>query len=782
MEVIKRNGKLEQVSFDKITNRIKPLCKNLDSSIDPILIAQKTVATMYNKITTTEIDEQSAKICANMCSVHPDYSYLGANILISNLHKTTFSDYGKVADILYHNYKSNIHVPLLSEQVYTFIKNNVSKINEIIDYNLDFNYDYFGFKTLERAYLQNIDKKVVERPQHMLMRIAIGLYNPDINFVERAYLDMAHSYYTHATPTLFNCGTNVPQCSSCFVLDTEDNLSGIYKTITDCAKISKEAGGIGISISKVRAKNSLIRGTNGSSNGLLPMCKVFNETARYVDQGGGKRNGSFAMYLEPWHADIYDFLDMKKGTGSETERARDLFTALYICDIFMERVKNDLQWSLMCPDQCPNLVNVYGQDFKKLYEQYEDNGLYVKQVSARSLFDKIMESQNETGGPYMVYKDHINNKTNHQNIGIIQGSNLCAEIAIHYSSSDYAVCTLGSLALPKFIDIVDGYPIFNYNKLFEMTMNLTRNLDRIIDINVYPVPEAKVGTLNHRPIGIGVQGLADVFIQMGYPFSSIEAFNMNKKIFEAIYYGALTMSNILAKEVGPYKLFDGCPFSKGILQFDMWSNFSKNTLYSDDEWTKLKNDIIQFGTRNSLLTALMPTASSAQILGNNECFEPITSNIYTRKTLAGTFMIVNKYLVKDLIKLNLWSDEMKQKILYYKGSIQKIMEIPKRIRELYMIASEIKQKVIMDMAISRGPYIDQTQSMNLFIDNVDFNKLRSAHFYAWSNGLKTGMYYLRTKPAVDPVQFTVSPELVKELETVKVCSRADYANCEACSA
>ena len=781
MEVIKRDGHKQKVSFDKITNRISKLCNSLDKKyINPAVIAQKTIASIYNGISTTELDLQSSKICANMCTEHPDYGQLAANILISNLHKLTDDDYGLVIDKLYNNYITETfpdqnklemvtqkkHVPLISKEVYEFSKENIETINKMLDYTKDYNYNFFGFQTLERAYLIRINDKIIERPQHMLMRVAIGHYysykndiNENLRYIEEMYNKMSEGYYTPATPTLYNCGTCRPQCSSCFVLGTADDIDGIFKTMSDCAKISKWAGGIGVSISDIRAEGSLIKGTNGRSNGIVPMIKVYNEIARYIDQGGNKRKGAFALYLEPWHANIFEFLDLKKNIGAETERARDIFLALWVPDLFMKRVQEGGMWSLMCPDQCKGLTTKYGDDFEKVYKFYEEQGMYIRQVKARDLFDSIMVAQNETGVPYFLYKDAINRKSNHKNIGVIKGSNLCSEIAIYFDTEEYAVCTLASIALPKFVEIQNNTIKYNYDKLAQVAGQVCRNLNRVIDINYYPTPETKKSTMKHRPIGIGVQGLADTFAMMKIPFDSDLAKKLNKKIFEAIYWGAVNESAELAKEYGPYELFEGSPFSNGELQFDMWNIKPSNKW----DWNKLKNKIKQYGMRNSLLTALMPTSSTSQILGNNEAFEPFTSNIYLRKTLAGNFMCVNKFLINDLIELGLWNDKMKQTILYYKGSIQEIDEIPQYIKSLYKIASELEQRVIVDMAIDRGPYIDQTQSMNLFFDTINKQKLRNSHFYSWKNGLKTGMYYLRSRPVVDAKQFSLDGDLIKEL-------------------
>lgn len=790
MEVIKRDGRCETVCFDKITNRISKLCKSFDKKyIDPARVAQKTIARLENGITTVELDLQSAKICANMCTIHPDYGQLAAHILISNLHKSTESDYEKVVEKLYHNYlievepdpsklemiEKEVHIPLISEQVYKFVKENIEQINSMINYDRDYDYDFFGYQTLERAYLIRINDVIIERPQHMLMRVAIGHYctsDNSLNMINRMYDDMSNGLYTPATPTLYNCGTPRPQCSSCFVLGTVDDIDGIFKTMSDCARISKWAGGIGVSISEIRAEGSLIRGTNGKSNGIIPMIKVYNEIARYIDQGGNKRKGAFALYLEPWHANVYEFLDLKKNIGAETERARDIFLALWIPDLFMKRVEENGVWSLMCPNKCKGLTTRYGEEFEKVYKWYEDNGMYVKQIKARELFNAILAAQNETGVPYFLFKDAINKKTNHKNIGVIRGSNLCSEIAIYFDENEYSVCTLSSIALPKFVEFNENRVSYNYEKLAEIAGQVTMNLNRVIDINYYPTEETKKSTMKHRPIGIGVQGLADTFAMMRIPFDSKQAKKLNKKIFEAIYYGAMKMSCELAKKEGPYKLFKGSPFSKGEFQFDMW-NVTPSKKW---DWASLKQDVIKYGTRNSLLTALMPTSSTSQILGNVEAFEPFTSNIYLRKTLAGSFMVVNKFLIKDLIDLSLWNDEMKQTILYYRGSIQEIDEIPQYIKNLYKIATQIQQKVIVDMAIDRGPFIDQTQSMNLFTDKINTAKLRSSHFYAWKSGLKTGMYYLRSRPVVDSKQFSLDSTLVKKLKLREATKKNHLSN------
>lgn len=777
--VKKRNGKLQKISFDKITERISKLSKGL--KVEPTIVAQKTIASIYNEISTNELDKISAKICGNMITTHPDYNKLGGRILVSDLHKSVHKDYKKVIHILYNNYKKetitnsdtlqieqvDVHNPLVSREMYDFVNGHGDYLNSIINYDEDNNIDFFAYQTLERAYLIKINGKIIECPQHMLLRVAIAHYKDSDNNLEKIkemYENMSNKLYTPATPTLFNSGTNRQQLSSCFVLGTTDDIDGIFKTISDSAKISKYAGGIGIAISDIRAKGSLIRGTNGSSNGIIPMVKVYNELARYIDQGGNKRKGAISLYLEPWHADIYDFINLKKNTGSETERARDIFLGLWVPDLFMKRVESNQKWSLMCPDTCKGLTTSYGDEFERKYLFYEKNNMFIKQVNARELFNSILSSQFETGVPYMLYKDHINRKSNHKNIGVIKGSNLCAEICIYFNENRYAVCTLSSISLPKFVE--EGK--INYNKLAEISGKICENLNRVIDINYYPTQESRLSSMEHRPIGIGVQGLADLFSIKKIAFDSPEAKEINKKIFEAIYYGAIKKSIELAKIDGPYKLFEGSPFSEGKLQFDLWGVKPSN----DWDWDEIKKDLIKYGIRNSLLTALMPTASTSQILGNNEAFEPFTSNLYTRQTLAGNFVVINKYLIDDLDKLKLWNDEMKQTIIHYKGSIQNIKSIPQNIKDLYKTASEIKQKVIVDMAIDRGPYIDQTQSMNLFFDNINTQQLTSSHFYAWKNGLKTGMYYLRSKPVVDAKQFSVNNELVNKLENDEctVCS------------
>jgi len=757
MFVIKRDGSRESVKFDKITARIQKLSYGLDSRyVDPILVAKKVIDGIYDGVTTVELDNLAAEIAASLTSKHPDYALLASRIAVSNLHKNTIKSFSKTMERLY-NYidpKTGLRASLIAEDVYEIIKENAQLLDSTIIYDRDFGYDYFGFKTLERSYLLKINGKVAERPQHMLMRVAVGIHKNDIDAVIETYNLMSEKWFIHATPTLFNAGTPKPQMSSCFLLQIkEDSIEGIYDTLKQCARISQSAGGIGLSIHNVRATGSYIKGTNGTSNGIIPMLKVFNETARYVDQGGGKRKGSIAVYLEPWHADIFEFLDIRKNHGKEELRARDLFTALWIPDLFMKRVENEEMWSLMCPNECPGLSDVYGEEFEALYTKYEAEKKYRRQVPARELWQAIIDAQIETGNPYMLYKDACNRKSNQKNLGTIKSSNLCTEIIEYTSPDEVAVCNLASIALPRFVD--EKNRTFDHQKLYEVTKVVTRNLNKIIDLNYYPVPEARRSNLRHRPIGIGVQGLADAFILLRYPFESEEARKLNRDIFETLYFAALTASMELAKEHGPYETYPGSPISQGIFQFDMWGVKPSDRW----PWDELREQIRKYGVRNSLLIAPMPTASTSQILGNNECFEPYTSNIYTRRVLSGEFIVVNKHLLKDLVKLNLWNEEIKNKILLNNGSIQNIDEIPQNIKDLYKTVWEIKQRTIIDMAADRGAFIDQSQSLNLFVQDVNFAKMTSAHFYAWKKGLKTGMYYLRTKAAANPIKFTVDPEL-----------------------
>ena len=750
MYVVKRDGRREAVKFDKITARVKKLCYGLDPLVDATAMTMKVIEGIYDGVTTTELDNLAAEVAATMTVRHPDYAQLASRIAVSNLHKNTRKSFSETMRDLYMyvDPKTGERASLIAEDVWAIITENAETLDSAIIYDRDFTYDYFGFKTLERSYLLKLDGKVVERPQHLLMRVAVGIHKADIASAIATYNDLSEGWYTHATPTLFNAGTPKPQMSSCFLLQLkEDSITGIYDTLKQCAQISQSAGGIGLSVHNLRAKGSYIKGTNGTSNGIVPMLRVFNDTARYVDQGGGKRKGSFAVYLEPWHDDIEDFLELKKNHGKEEMRARDLFYALWIPDLFMKRVEANGDWTLMCPNECPGLSDTWGEKFEALYEGYEAAGKGRRTIKAQELWFRILESQIETGTPYMLFKDAANGKSNQQNLGTIKSSNLCTEIIEYTSADEVAVCNLGSIALPKFVE--KGR--FDHEKLFEVTLRLARNLNRVIDHNYYPIPEARRSNMRHRPIGIGVQGLADAFILMRYPFDSVEAKVLNREIFETIYHAALTASKDLAREEGPYETYPGSPVSKGILQFDMWGVQPSDRW----EWDILRDEIKQHGVRNSLLLAPMPTASTAQILGNNECFEPYTSNLYTRRTLSGEFIVVNKYLLRDLVKLGLWSEELKNRIIAANGSVQNIPEIPQNLKDLYKTAWEISQKTILDMAADRGAYICQSQSLNIFMENVNFGKLTSMHFYAWKTGLKTGMYYLRTKAATDAIKFTL---------------------------
>jgi ribonucleoside-diphosphate reductase alpha chain len=782
MYVIKRDGRKESVKFDKITFRVQKLSYGLDPKhVDTIEVAKKVIQGIYDGVTTTELDTLAAETAASLTTKHPDYAILAARIAISNLHKNTDKSFSKTIEKLYHYIDPRSEQPagLIADDVYEIIMANAELLDSTIIHDRDFGYDYFGFKTLERSYLLKMNGKVVERPQHMLMRVSIGIHKNDLESAIETYNLMSERWFTHASPTLFNAGTPKPQMSSCFLLTMkEDSIDGIYETLKQCAKISQSAGGIGLSVHNIRAKDSYIKGTNGVSNGLVPMLRVFNDTARYVDQGGGKRKGAFAIYIEPWHADIFDVLDLKKNHGKEEQRARDLFYALWISDLFMHRVETDGEWSLFCPNEAPGLCDVYGKAFNELYEQYEKEGKQRKTIKARELWSKIIDAQIETGNPYLLYKDAANEKSNQKNLGTIRSSNLCTEILEYSSPDEIAVCNLASIALPKFVDPVRKS--FDFDKLIEVTRAITRNLNKIIDGNYYPVPETERSNKRHRPIGIGIQGLADAFIMMRFPFESEEARALNKAIFEAIYFAALTESNELAKKYGAYETFQGSPASQGILQFDMW-----NVTPSDRwDWEGLKYSIQQHGLRNSLLIAPMPTASTSQILGNNECFEPYTSNIYTRRVLSGEFAIVNKHLMKDLVDLGIWSERLKDKIILHKGSVQNIPEIPNHIKELYKTAWEIKQKTLIDMAMDRGAFICQSQSLNLFMENPNYAKLTSMHFYAWKAGLKTGMYYLRTKAATDAIQFTIDKTQLQDDITKQeeiACSLDNPDACESCS-
>jgi ribonucleoside-diphosphate reductase alpha chain len=761
MYVIKRNGKKETVKFDKITARIQKLSYGLSPLVDVIEVTKKVIEGIYDGVTTTELDNLAAETAASLTTKHPDYALLASRIAVSNLHKNTVKSFSATMRKL-HQYTDSAtgrKMPLLADDVMEIIEANAELLDSSIIYDRDFGFDYFGFKTLEKSYLLRIDGKVTERPQHMYMRVAIGIHKEDIESVLETYHLMSERWFTHATPTLFNAGTPKPQMSSCFLLTMkDDSIDGIYDTLKQTAKISQSAGGIGLSIHNVRATGSYIGGTNGTSNGIIPMLRVFNDTARYVDQGGGKRKGAFAIYLEPWHADIIEFLDLRKNHGKEELRARDLFYALWISDLFMKRVEANGNWSLFCPNEAPGLAECFGEEFEKLYERYEAEGRARKTIKAQDLWFAILEAQIETGTPYMLYKDAANGKSNQQNLGTIRSSNLCTEILEYTSPDEVAVCNLASLALPRFVN--EGK--FDFDKLYEVTYQVTRNLNRIIDNNYYPVEEAKRSNLRHRPIGLGVQGLADVFILLRLPFESDLAKMLNTNIFETIYFAAMTASKDMAKEQGPYETFAGSPLSKGQFQFDLWKVQPSNRY----DWNALREEVMQHGVRNSLLVAPMPTASTSQILGNNECFEPYTSNIYVRRVLSGEFIIVNKHLLKDLVQLGLWNDAMKNKIIAANGSIQHINEIPADIKELYKTVWEIKQRTLIDMAADRGAYICQSQSLNLFVDNPTVAKLTSMHFYSWKKGLKTGMYYLRTQAAAQAVQFTVEKQGSRQMEPV----------------
>ena len=766
MLVLKRDGHRESVKFDKITARIEKLCYGLDPKfVNPVELAMKVINGLYDGVSTQELDNLAAEIAATMTTRHPDFAKLAARIAVSNLHKVTSKSFSNTMKRLYTyvDPKTGENAPLISKDTWRVIKEHAAELDEAILYDRDFGYDYFGFKTLERSYLMKVDGKVIERPQHLLMRVAVGIHGEDIPAAIETYNLLSEKWFTHATPTLFNAGTPKPQLSSCFLLTMkDDSIDGIYDTLKQCAKISQSAGGIGLSIHNVRAKGSYIKGTGGTSNGIVPMLRNFDMTARYVDQGGGKRKGSFAIYLEPWHADIFDFLDLKKNHGKEEMRARDLFFAVWIPDLFMQRVENNEMWSLFCPNEAPGLAEVWGEEFERLYDKYEKEGKFRKQIKAQDLWFEILESQIETGTPYILYKDAANRKSNQKNLGTIKSSNLCTEIIEYTSPDEVAVCNLASIALPKFVR-EDG--TFDHEKLYEITKVATRNLNKVIDVNYYPVVEARNSNMRHRPIGLGVQGLADAFILMRMPFDSEESRRLNEDIFETIYFGAMEASMELSKLHGPYETFKGSPVSKGIFQFDMWGVTPKSGRW---DWEQLKRDVKQFGVRNSLLLAPMPTASTSQILGNNECFEPYTSNIYTRRTLSGEFIIANKHLMKDLMNLGLWSETMRQKLIAANGSVQSIPEIPQNIKDIYKTVWEISQKSIIDMSADRGAYICQSQSLNIHITNPNFGKLTSMHFYAWKKGLKTGMYYLRSTAAADAIKFTLDKSAIQESAAVDV--------------
>lgn len=756
--VIKRNGKKESIKFDKVTARLEKLSYSLSPLVNVIDVAKKVIEGIYDGVPTTELDNLAAETAASLATKHPDYALLASRIAVSNLHKNTVKSFSDTMRNLY-NYiddASGKRMPLIADDVMEIIEEHAELLDSTIIYDRDFGFDYFGFKTLEKAYLLRINGKIVERPQHMYMRVAIGIHKTDIDSAIKTYNLMSERWFTHATPTLFNAATPKPQMSSCFLLTMkEDSIDGIYDTLKQTAKISQSAGGIGLAIHNIRATGSYIGGTNGTSNGIIPMLRVFNDTARYVDQGGGKRKGAFAIYLEPWHADVFEFLDLRKNHGKEEMRARDLFYALWISDLFMKRVEANGDWSLFCPNEAPGLADCWGDEFEALYEKYEQEGRARKTIKAQELWFAILDAQIETGTPYLLYKDAANRKSNQQNLGTIRSSNLCTEIIEYTSPDEVAVCNLASLALPRFV--IDGK--FDHDKLFEVTYEVTRNLNKIIDNNYYPVIEAENSNRRHRPIGLGVQGLADVFILLRLPFESELAKLLNRDIFETIYFASMRSSMELAKEQGAYETFQGSPLSKGIFQFDMWNVQPTNRW----DWENLRREVIEHGVRNSLLVAPMPTASTSQILGNNECFEPYTSNIYSRRVLSGEFIIVNKHLLKDLVQLGLWNNDMKNRIITANGSIQHIDIIPSHIKELYKTVWEIRQRNLIDMAADRGAYICQSQSLNLFVDTPTTSKLTSMHFYAWKKGLKTGMYYLRTQAATQAVQFTIEKQGSEEM-------------------
>lgn len=783
MFVVKRDGRRQPVMFDKITDRIRILCYELNELVDPVKVAMRVIEGLYDGVTTSELDNLAAETAASMTVSHPDYALLAARIAVSNLHKNTKKSFTETIEDLYHyvNPRTNLKSPLIADDVYEVIQKHADRLDATIIYQRDFNYDFFGFKTLERSYLLRINGQIVERPQHMLMRVAVGIHLDDIDSVIETYELMSKKYFTHATPTLFNSGTPKPQMSSCFLLTMQDDsIDGIYDTLKQTAKISQSAGGIGLSIHNVRATGSYIRGTNGTSNGIVPMLRVFNDTARYVDQGGGKRKGSFAIYLEPWHADIYDFIELRKNHGKEEMRARDLFLALWMNDLFMKRVETDSTWTLMCPNECPGLSDVYGEEFESLYISYENANKGRRTIKARDLWERILDAQIETGTPYMLYKDAANKKSNQKNLGTIRSSNLCTEIMEYTAPDEVAVCNLASISLPMFVE--DGR--FNHEFLFDVTKRITRNLNKVIDRNYYPVKEAENSNMRHRPVGLGVQGLADTFIMLRMPFTSPAAKALNQEIFETIYFAAVTASKELAIEEGAYSSFKGSPISEGQFQFNLWG-LNDSDLSGRWDWESLRNEVMEHGVRNSLLLAPMPTASTSQILGNNEAFEPYTSNIYTRRVLSGEFIVVNKHLLHDLVELGMWNETLKQEIMRANGSIQHIEYIPLEIRELYKTVWELSMKDIIDMSRQRGYFIDQSQSLNLFMEGATYAKLTSMHFYAWKSGLKTGMYYLRTKSAVDAIKFTLDNEVKVEaikapvtpkakLELVEEISISDY--------
>jgi len=773
MHVQKRNGDFQPISFDKIIWRVENLSNGLN--IDPVVVAQKVIVQIHDKIKTSQLDELAAEICVSLATENLDYGKLASKIIISNNHKNTSPSFSEAMTTLYNNRNSNgKHMPVISKELYDVVLRHRTKLNSVINYDRDFDFSYFGFKTLERAYLlRTYDKRIIERIQHLIMRVCLGIHGDDIKSAINSYELMSQKYFTHATPTLYNSGTQKNQLASCFLLGTDDSIEGMYETLKHCALISKSAGGIGLHMTNIRSKGSYVNGTNGVTNGIVPYARVVNDTMKHVDQGG-RRPGSTAFYIEPHHPEVMAFLDLKKNHGNEELRARDLFLAMWLSDLFMERVKKNAEWSTFNDNVCPGLRDAYGDEYKKLYLKYESEGKSVKTYKAREVWDAILTSLNETGTPYMAFKDNVNMKNNQCNVGTIKSSNLCCEIMEYSDTEEYAVCTLASVGLPKYVE--NG--VFNYDKLIEVMEVLVRNLDTIIDINFYPVEQTRVSNERHRPMGIGVQGLADVFALMKVPFDSAEAREINKNIFETMYYGAVLASNKLAKEKGVYSSFKGSPMSEGKFQFDL-AGVKPSDRY---DWESLRKDVMENGVRNSLLIALMPTASTSQILGNNECFEPYTSNIYTRSTIAGDFVVINEHMVRDLDKLGLWNAEMKDKVIFYNGSIQQIDEIPQNIKDLYRTAWEIKQKVIIDMAADRQPFVDQSQSMNLFFEEPKDKELTGAFFYGHKRGLKTGSYYLRTRPKVQAQQFTIDPEKFKrKIEENKKQNEEKYEACEMCS-
>jgi ribonucleoside-diphosphate reductase alpha chain len=758
MQIVKRDGRREPIDFDRMVDFVSRYAYQLDTDyINPNQVAKRAFEGAFDGITIVDLIQLTVETAASMTSKHPDYGLLAGRLAVSELHVNTSDSFSNTVEKMYYykNPKTGENAPMISREIYDIVKKNAIDLDNSLDYSKDYSYDYFGYKTLERTYLLKIDGKSVERPQHLLMRVALGIHKNDLKSAKTTYKLMSEKWFTHASPTLFNAGTPKPQLSSCFLLTMQDDsINGIYDTLKQCALISQSGGGIGLSIHDIRAKGSYIKGTNGTSNGIVPMLRVFNDTARYVDQGGGKRKGAFAMYIEPWHGDIFEFLDLKKNHGKEEMRARDLFLAVWMPDMFMQRVEDDGDWPLFDPHECPGLSDSHSEEFNKLFLKYEKEGRALRTVKAQDLWFAILDSQIETGTPYILYKDAANSKSNQQNLGTIKSSNLCAEILEYTSKDEVAVCNLASIALNMFVN--EEERTYDFNKLYEVAYQVTINLDKVVDVNYYPIPEARNSNMRHRPVGLGVQGLADTFIMMRQSFESDEAKQLNKDIFETIYFAAVTASKDIAKREGAYETFKGSPMSKGQFQFDMW-NVTPSTRWN---WEALRGEVVEHGVRNSLLTALMPTASTSQILGNNECIEPYTSNMYTRRVLSGEFVLVNKHLVKDLIRRDLWNDDMRNKIIASNGSVAHIPEVPADIKELYKTVWEIKQKRILELAADRGSYVDQTQSMNVFMEDANFAKLTSMHFYAWKSGLKTGIYYLRTKAAADPIKFTVDQQYI----------------------